>query len=153
MTIIAKDGYGRPVDFSTDKVTDTYLVGDAIVFTFPAGTKQQDAILSITLQTNISRAQPQLQAYIADRYSLETRLAFHVLLQCAQSGDKPLLDRIAYIMQLMTWEQAAISYGAVYIAKVSEIQDPFEVAKMAPDFTQIPDDPMVTTIAAISIQS
>jgi len=67
------DAYGHTVSMTTDGVTDTYLVGGATEYQFPAGTSQDVVYLSIAQQFNLAQAQAAVQAFVNSRYSLETR--------------------------------------------------------------------------------
>jgi len=152
MTLLANDAYGNTVDFTTDGVTDSYLIGDSVTHAFPAGTSLGPVYLTIAIKTNIARAQPALQDFVDQHYDARTRLALNALLYCAQANGL-LPNRVAYLMQVMTWVQAVIAYSAAYVATVSAMTNPATVAATQPDFTQIAADPLVTPIAAVQINS
>lgn len=147
------DVFGRSVEMTSDGTYDTYTVGGAIDYVFPTGTSQAAAYLSMAKQTQIARAQLALQAFILDRYPLETRWSLLALLNDANSAANILLvNRRAYIQQIFTWTKTVISYAATFMATVNAQTDPAAIAALKWDFTALAAaDPAITPIAAVAI--
>ena len=147
------DAYGHTVSMTTDGVTDTYLVGGATEYQFPAGTSQDVVYLSIAQQFNLAQAQAAVQAFVNSRYSLETRFNLMAIWNLC-NGNILLLNRTAYVKQIFTWAQAVVTYAATYMATINAMTDPAVVAATTPNFsTLISSDPLVNPVAAIQINN
>lgn len=148
------DAYGRTVVFSTDGTTDTYLVGGAVSFEFPAGTSQAVVYLAFAKQLNAAKFQQAVQDFGDLHYPVRTVQQFQAVWAVANLPVNVLLvNRRAYILQLFTWTSAVISFATTYVIALNAMSDPAVVAATSGDFTQIPADPMVTPGAALLINS
>jgi hypothetical protein len=148
-TQLANDAYGHTVFFSTDGVTDTYLVGNASTYQFPAGTSAGVVYVSIAIQFNLAQAQIALQTWINARYSSDVRWNLNAVYTCAVAAG--LTNRAAYVFQLMTWGAALMGYSAAYIATVQAMTNPATIAATTPDFTHSAQDPLINPFSAMAI--
>lgn len=150
MSILDNESYGRMVTFSTDGTLDYYLVGGASTFTFPVGTSQDAAYLSIAKQTNLTRFQAELQAFMDYKYTVTTRMNIQALYVLASKNG--LTNRTAYLEQFYTWAQSVISYAAAYVTSVNAMSDAAAIAGTFWNFSSIVvADPYITPLAAVAI--
>lgn len=145
------DVFGRSVSMTSSGGYDYYLVGGSFEFVFPTGTSENAAYLSMAKQTQLSRFQAAMQAFVLDRYPLETRWGFIALLNDANQNIL-LINRRAYIQQIFTWTKAIITYSATYAASINAMSDPATIAGTSWDLSTLAaSDPMITLIAAVQI--
>lgn len=148
---MSNDAYGHTVSMATDGTTDIYLVGGSIEYSFPAGTSQNVAYLSLAINANLLLAKAAAQDYIQSRYSRDAQIQLLVLYLAAQRGG--LTNRANYIAQLLTWLNSIIAVLGAYVAQVQALTDPAVVAATTIDMSQFPTDPSVTMLGAVTINS
>lgn len=146
---LPNDVYDRAVYFSTNNVVDTYTT-DSGKFNFPAGTPIQVVYLSLAIKENLRLFQAELQLFINNKYTIDTRFNLMSVYVNAQLNN--LTDRMAYISQLFIWSNSIIVYCANYQAALMAITDPNVVLNTVPDLTSLDaSDPKVSAFAALQI--
>lgn len=145
------DAYGHTVSMTTDGITDTYLVGGAIYYSFPAGTAQAAAYLSIAKQTNLAQFNASLTDFINNHYNLETRFRWMALYLEFQS-DIISINKYNYTKQLLAWGLSISQYTNTYVIAVMSLSDPNDVVAKKWDFSTFETtDPKLTLIACMQI--
>jgi hypothetical protein len=148
--MITQDAYNHSVTMTTDGTTDSYLVGGAMSYQFPAGTS--DAVVAITLaiQANLILFNAALTDMVNNHYSLEQRVRWILLYLEGQFMVLP--NRLTYLNQLLTWGNSISTYAVTYIATVSAMTNPTTIAGTQPDFSAIEAaDPKLTLLACMQI--
>lgn len=148
--ILPNDVYGHTVSMTSDGVTDTYLVGEALSFAFATGTTQDAAYLSMAIQIKISMLKQAIQDYAFGKYDEKTRIGFISLYQLAQS--QLHLNQMAYIQQLGTWAKSILTYAGSVVTAVSALTTPQAVADYQWNIeAHISADPQISLITAAMI--
>lgn len=146
---LPNDAYSNKVTFSTNGVKDTYVIDGSAAYQFPAGTPQPAAYLAIAKKENLLQFQSEVQEYVGARYSLDVRFNLNALYQLSlQQG---LTNRAAYITQLFTWAQGIVTYASTYTSSVMAMTKGSDIAAAKFDSTQMPVDPLVSSMTAIGI--
>jgi len=82
-------------------------------------------------------------------YSTDQRLNFNAMYTVAVTEGRT--NRAAYIYQLFSWASAIVGYSATYSASVNALSTVADVQASQWDLSQIPADPKVNPLVAISI--
>lgn len=144
------DAYGRTVSMTTDGTTDTYLIGGAIGIMFPAQTPQPQVYLAFARQCNLARFQASLNDYLDSKYSQAIRLNLIGLYLNAVAEN--LANRTAYLLQILIWQNAVMSYAGAYTAALSNMTDIPTIVSTLWDPRQIAvADPQISALAAVQI--
>lgn len=147
---ITSDAYGHTVSFSTDGTYDTYVVGGTRAYTFAHGASDNTVGLSIAIQENFLIFNNAISDFIGARYPLDIRSRLTILYLATQTNIL-LINRLAYLKQLLTWVNSISAYAATYIANVQAQTSPAIVVTLTFDSSQFSADPGVTVLGAMSI--
>jgi len=148
---LPNDIYGHTVTMTTDGITDTYLVGDAVPYSFPAGTSQAAVYLSIAKQTNLTQFNSALTEFINNKYNLETRFRWMALYLEFQN-DLFSVNKYNYVKQLLAWGLSISQYTNTYVIAVMTLTDPNDVIAKKWDFSAFDvSDPHLTLMACMQI--
>lgn len=147
--MITTDAYGHTVTMTTDGITDTYLVGGARNYSFPAGTPDANVAISISVQANLLIFNDALTEYVNSHYTAENRLRWTTLYLEFQYFNQP--NKLAYVAQLLSWGNAISTYTAVYIGTLMAKTNLSEIAAMVFDPTQFSADPAINLLACMQI--
>lgn len=149
MIELSNDAYGRTVVMSSNGITDTYLVGGAIVFNFPAGTATPVAYLAFAKQMNLFLFKSALRDFTDALYDSFTRQQLtNLYLAAVEAG---LTNRKAYLAQILLWTNAVTEYVANYMASVNGAVNANAITDLVFDSTQFMADPKITASAAAQI--
>lgn len=147
---LENDIFGHTVDMTTDGITDTYTVGSSIDFPYPAGTSQDVVYLAIAVYYKRIQFAAALNDFIITKYSDMQRLNLMGLYLNAQA--QGLLNRLAYLAQILTWQNAVILYAANYQLSLAALTTPKAVFDYAWNFADVPiQDPRVNSTTAVLI--
>lgn len=146
---ITSDAYKHDVAFSTDGTTDTYVVGGAFTYNFPAGTSDGVVAVTLAIQANLMIFNNALTEFVNTHYSNESRLRWVILYLECQAFSRP--NRATYIAQLLSWGDAISVYTSAYIAALMAMQNPAAIAAKTFDQTAIPADPAINLLTCMQI--
>lgn len=148
---LPNDVYGHVITMTTDKVKDTYSVGGGAFYSFPAGTPQEAAYLSMAKQWHLKLFNSELSSMIDSHYTLETRSRWMSLyLEFRDSDSSP--NKLAYVKQLLEWGLSISRYTNNYVIDVMSLNSPEEVLAKKWDFSEFDaSDPRLTLIACMQI--
>lgn len=147
--MITQDAYGHAVTFSTDGTTDTYSVGNANNYTFPAGTIDAVVAATLAIQANMIIFNAALTDYINTRYTLESRSRWMALYLEFQAYSQP--KKLAYVTQLLAWGNAISTYTSNYIIALMAMTNPTTIAATKFDPSQFSADPQINLVACMTI--
>jgi hypothetical protein len=129
-------------DDPTPNVGDTYDGINFIPFVPP---------LDVAISQKLAAFKAALTVFGQSHYDTQTQLNFIALYLAAQANG--LVNRAAYIGQLLTWLNQITVYAAQFAMQVSTNPDASQVVAMQWDFTQLPPDPVVMLGHAIQIEN
>lgn len=147
--MITKDAYGHDVVGSTDGTTDTYVVGGAYTYTFPAGTSDAAVSLYIAQQQNLIRFNLALTTMVNSHYDSETRLRW--VQNWIESTVNLWTQRLAYVNTLVAWGTSVTLYTGSYISTMMALTDPTVVAATVWSFSALEAaDPKINLLVYIA---
>lgn len=147
---LPNDAYGHTVDMTSDGVNDTYSVGGSYAYTFPTGTTQNAAYISMAIQINLAQFNIALTQMINNHYDLDTRMRWIALYLECEYFSRP--NRLAYVAQLLTWGDSISVYTSAYLVELMAMTDTALIAAKRWDYSILEAaDPKVNLIACMQI--
>lgn len=144
------DAYGNAISFDTDGVYDYYTPNGYAAVRVPAGTSQAVAYVGIAKSVNLAKFQEAIAAFVESRYSTFVRLNLIGIYNNAVA--RLLLNRKAYVGQLLTWQDDVISYASTYSTSIQALTNQNTIAATTWNFSTLQSgDPLISPLAAIQI--
>ena len=159
----ATDQFGRAITSSDNgDGTTTFSVDNGPSVTLPSTATTADVIAVFNgMSPSVASLSPEkrqklldfndaLEDYVTTYFDLKTQFRIKIIYDLAVA--QGLTNRAAYLLPLLNWVNALMSYAATFTASVMAQSDAATVAEMQWDFGQVSvSPPSVTLIGAISI--